>query len=436
MKIYFLLLLHLYLNSHWQLTAVDFSVQLNNENGTLTLTNSIIRHDHRCLKDRENDVPHVWCIPPDYSKREEPWRYKELMNASFPWRYEFRFQIFDIQEVNDSKQTVSISMYFIVKWLEPRLVINETARDWNDIKYGLADTVDISPEILGMFWNPDLEIYGMELFESKSILKEMSALKILKNWHIEYMARVDIKISCQMDFEDYPWDTQECPFRIGSYYSAEDTVECDESFKYMEERQRSLQYSIKIDELPDEFRNATFDNKTFSVCGFNILLKRTRKQTFYQTYLISILFVVVSWVSFIIKPELVPGRMGLLVMIFLILITTFDDVKDKAPTSKTLNEVDLYLLVCIGMVFFALLEYSIVLFKDRLGVKRTFPNKKDENHAIQVRVSQMNIKEVQNPREPMIVDEFSSLNCFDGLSLLIFPIFFLLINGVYFVIHN
>ena len=69
----------------------------------------------------------------------------------------------------------------------------------------------------------------------------------------------------------------------------------------------------------------------------------------------------VSWVSFIIKPELVPGRMGLLVMIFLILITTFDDVKDKAPTSKTLNEVDLYLLVCIGMVFFALLEYSIVL---------------------------------------------------------------------------
>ena len=127
-----------------------------------------------------------------------------------------------------------------------------------------------------------------------------------------------------MDFEDYPWDTQACPFRIGSYYSAEDTVDCDESFNYMEERQRSLQYSIKIDDLPDEFRNATFDNKTFSVCGFNILLKRTRKQTFYQTYLISILFVVVSWVSFIIKPELVPGRMGLLVMIFLILITTFD----------------------------------------------------------------------------------------------------------------
>ena len=157
MKIYFLLLPYLYLISHWQLTAVDCSMQLNNENGTLTMTNSIIRYDHRYLKDSENDVPHVWCIPQDYSNREEPWRYKQLMNASFPWRYKFRFQIFDIQEVNDSKQTVSISMYFIIKWLEPRIVINETARDWNDIKYGLADTVDISPEILRgwryMGWN-------------------------------------------------------------------------------------------------------------------------------------------------------------------------------------------------------------------------------------------------------------------------------------------
>ena len=252
---------HLYVVSQLQSLAVECILQSNNENMNWTQANSIIKNDHRCLKDEENDVPHVWCIPHDYSNRDEPWRYKKLVNASFPWRYQFRFQIFDIQEVNDSKQTVSISMYFIVKWLEPRIVINEAALDWNDIKYGLVDTVDISPKFLSVFWNPDLEVYGMESFRSKSILKEMSSLKILKTRHIEYMARADIKISCQMDFEDYPMDTQECPFRIGSYYSGVNTVDCDESFDYKKSRQRSLQYTIKIGNLPDDHRTSTFDNK-------------------------------------------------------------------------------------------------------------------------------------------------------------------------------
>ena len=430
MKFYPRLLVQSYLISNSFFVAIVAST-LPSNNNTLD-----VRYDHRCLKDNEKDVPYVWCIPEDYSNREEPWRYKNLVNATFPWKYEFRFQIFDIQEVDDRKQTVAISMYFIIKWLEPRIIINETAADWNDIKYGLVDTVDISPELLGVFWNPDLEIYGMEWFHSKTILKEMSSLKILKSRHIEYMARVDIKISCQMDFENYPMDTQNCPFLIGSYYNAEDTVDCDEIFHYKKERQRSLQYSIKIDPLDDNHRTTTFDNKNFSVCGFNILLERTRKQTFYQVYLTSILFVVVSWVSFIIKPELVPGRMGLLVMIFLILITTFDGVKDKAPASKTLNEVDLYLLVCIGMVFFALLEYAIVLLRQRWNIGKGFTEDNEAKRDVQMKVSPIHSKDTDQTKHYSIVkDESSTMNRFDGTSLLIFPMFFMIFNVVYFFLH-
>ena len=47
----------------------------------------------------------------------------------------------------------------------------------------------------------------------------------------------------------------------------------------------------------------------------------------FQVYLPSFMFVVTSWVSFLIKPEVVPGRMALLVTLFLVLINIFNSVR-------------------------------------------------------------------------------------------------------------
>ena len=38
-----------------------------------------------------------------------------------------------------SLQTVSISMYFGVSWLDPRLLINTTAPEWKEAKTGPKD---------------------------------------------------------------------------------------------------------------------------------------------------------------------------------------------------------------------------------------------------------------------------------------------------------
>ena len=71
-------------------------------------------------------------------------------------------------------------------------------------------------------------------------------------------------------------------------------------------------------------------------------MKRKKSQIFVQVYLTSVLLVALSWVSFIINPEVVPGRMGLLVTVFLMLITLFISVKRDAPPSNDfLNAADL-----------------------------------------------------------------------------------------------
>ena len=417
-----LLLLHL---SYQVAVAQDTSITLNNRNKTSLEIYSSLDHGLGCQKDRI----FTWCLPLDYNKKDAPWRYRDITNATFPWIYKFKFHIFEVQEVDDLKRTVRMSMYFTIRWLEPRINVNESAKDWNDTKYGLSNTVDIAPEDLKHFWNPDLEIYGMELFHLQSILKEMSSLTIKKTRTIEYMARVDIEISCQMQFDKYPLDEQQCPFRIGSSYSAEDTVICNETYDFNKTLQRSLQYSVQIGSLPDESRVFSHDHKRYAVCGVNILLRRKRKQIFYQVYLTSILFVVVSWVSFIIDPEVVPGRMALLVTMFLILINNFNSVKDNAPKSTTLNSGDLYLIVSVGMVFLALAEYAIVIFRKKYRLGRITSSGKNINPT------SASVKEQKNKIRKVWKEDHSSTNKIDNLSLVLFPASFILFNVVYGILY-
>ena len=43
------------------------------------------------------------------------------------------------------------------------------------------------------------------------------------------------------------------------------------------------------------------------------------------------MFVVVSWISFLVPPDIIPGRMALLVTVFLVLINIFNTVTSKIP---------------------------------------------------------------------------------------------------------
>ena len=106
----------------------------------------------------------------------------------------------------------------------------------------------------------------------------------------------------------------------------------------------------------------TYSGNKWAICGFTIALKRKTTPILFQVYLTSTILVIVSWVSFIVDPNVVPGRMGLLVTILLVLINIFISVKHQAPTSSgSLNAVDVFLVVCILEFFAAVLEYALVL---------------------------------------------------------------------------
>ena len=62
------------------------------------------------------------------------------------------------------------------------------------------------------------------------------------------------------------------------------------------------------------------------MAGFELTLQRKVSHYIITYYLPSGMFVIVSWISFLVPPEIVPGRMTLLVTVFLVLVNIFNSI--------------------------------------------------------------------------------------------------------------
>ena len=72
----------------------------------------------------------------------------------------------------------------------------------------------------------------------------------------------------------------------------------------------------------------------YSVAGFELTLRRKVSHYIITYYLPSGMFVIVSWISFLVPADIVPGRMTLLVTVFLVLVNIFNTITTNIPKAE------------------------------------------------------------------------------------------------------
>ena len=72
------------------------------------------------------------------------------------------------------------------------------------------------------------------------------------------------------------------------------------------------------------------EKETHSVTGVEIILDRYTVRFFFTYYCPLCAMVLISWISFSVSPDSVPGRVGLLVTVFLVLTTLFGNIQVTA----------------------------------------------------------------------------------------------------------
>ena len=78
-----------------------------------------------------------------------------------------------------------------------------------------------------------------------------------------------------------------------------------------------------------------------------------------------------SWVSFAVSIEAVPGRLGLLLTILLMLINMNNSISQTIPKSDGICPLILWILISIIFIVFALVEYFIILTSVKFGSQET-----------------------------------------------------------------
>lgn len=89
-------------------------------------------------------------------------------------------------------------------------------------------------------------------------------------------------------------------------------------------------------------------------------LRRRLGYHLFHTYIPSALIVVMSWISFWIKPEAIPARVTLGVTSLLTLATQNTQSQQFLPPVSYVKAIDIWMSSCSVFVFLSLMEFAIV----------------------------------------------------------------------------
>ena len=147
------------------------------------------------------------CIPRDYSKFDLPNETQTVVNVGI--------DIKDIPKIADKEFSVTLNAFFVVRWKDERLVIDQEKIDEN---LGPEDDPDawipVDVSFIKEFWLPDAEILNLKDFETLNVLSKLEGLWLNRNFEIMYAVATRITFICPMTFNSFPLDVQICLFQV------------------------------------------------------------------------------------------------------------------------------------------------------------------------------------------------------------------------------
>uniref|UniRef100_A0A336MDT1 CSON014028 protein n=1 Tax=Culicoides sonorensis TaxID=179676 RepID=A0A336MDT1_CULSO len=264
----------------------------------------------------------------------------------------FHVTVLQIDSIDENSMTYVTDIFLAQSWRDPRLRLPENMSE----EYRILDV-----EWLHDIWRPDCFFKNAK----KVTFHEMSIpnhyLWLYHDKTLLYMSKLTLVLSCAMKFETYPHDTQYCSMMIESLsHTVHDLV-----FIWNMTDPLVVNPDIELPQL-DISNNYTSDcTIEYSTGNFTCLavvfnLRRRLGYHLFHTYIPSALIVVMSWISFWIKPEAIPARVTLGVTSLLTLATQNTQSQQSLPPVSYVKAIDVWMSSCSVFVFLSLMEFAVV----------------------------------------------------------------------------
>ncbi|XP_076373239.1 glycine receptor subunit alpha-2-like [Tachypleus tridentatus] len=269
-----------------------------------------------------------------------------------PTKVFFHVTVMGLDSINEGSMTYAADIFFAQTWKDHRLKLPENMT----MDYRLLEV-----EWLKYMWRPDSFFKNAKQVTFQTMTIPNHYMWLWKDKTILYMVKLTLTLSCSMNFASYPHDTQMCSLQMESLsHTTDDLV-----FDWEQDVPLAVDKNIELPQL-DLIKTERADcTQVYSTGNFTCLeviftLKRRLGYYLFHTYVPTCLIVIMSWISFWIKPEAVPARVTLGVTSLLTLSTQHAKSQASLPPVSYTKAVDLFMGGCTVFVFLSLMEYAIV----------------------------------------------------------------------------
>ncbi|XP_069172967.1 glycine receptor subunit alpha-4 isoform X3 [Procambarus clarkii] len=284
--------------------------------------------------------------PKDYDKMRPP------KKEGRPTKVYFHVTVMGIDSINENSMTYVADIFFAQSWKDHRLRLPENMTSG----YRLLEV-----DWLNDLWRPDSFFKNAKQVTFQTMTIPNHYVWLHKDSTILYMVKLTLTLSCAMNYAIYPHDTQECKLQMESLsHTTEDLV-----FDWDADVPLEVDDNIELPQF-DLVKNHTADCTQVYITGnftcLEVVFQLRRRLGYYlfHTYMPTCLIVIMSWVSFWIKPEAAPARVTLGVTSLLTLSTQHAKSQASLPPVSYIKIIDMFMSTCTVFVFLALMEYALV----------------------------------------------------------------------------
>ncbi|RWS00106.1 glycine receptor subunit alpha-2-like protein, partial [Dinothrombium tinctorium] len=311
----------------------------------------------------------------DYFDEDEDLQDLDVKNTDRPpngyAEVEVTFYLRDVNSVNALDMDFIIDYYIEHKWTVADKYcdhyFSEIQKSGVKIKRGCngdSCSAKIQSENIERFWVPDTYLMTAKKVEMPTKFTDSKILLIkfngLNTCTLIYVLKLHALVSCQMNFHHYPFDIQTCAGVFRSYSHNESDLTyiwsdtgVEANLNFIKLTNFNLNISKKLDKVDSL-------NETFGTFVVNFIFKREIYGIIIHIYAPSALIVVLSWFSFWMSLDAIPGRVTLCVVALLALVTQFSAIRLKLPPISYITGADVWMLICMILVFGTLIEFAVI----------------------------------------------------------------------------
>ena len=295
--------------------------------------------------------------------------FNKQQNPDFPSPTPIYLEIIirDILNVDVENHLVEFVAYSNSEWTDSRF-------DIRSISKSDGQTARPTDEELNKLWKTDVTyanaIDVVKRFKYYTATKDKDTGLVKVKLNMLYRTQV----TCEMDFSNFPFDSHTCLWKFRSYYENNKTevlkisqIQNEKDSKLatkdepIKEQTKLLPFEIEIS--PGEDGKSELVGGEYKSIAF-VQFKFTRgnegrEKLITGYYIPTGLFATLSLISYLIKPEIVPGRMGMLVILFLIYTNIHGTL--EGPSSRGFSFIEVWYVGMFLPIVVAIAEYAIIL---------------------------------------------------------------------------